>query len=99
MLLPVDQRDHFSQKKIANKQVTIELEEIISKVISKMSLNEVKKDNQEKFYEKTLPKVCRINMPEYGFSLTYIFQYKNRTFHFVLIRENMGQRKPIFWHI
>ena len=38
-------------------------------------------------------------MLEYGFSLTGIFPYKDRLFDFVLIRENSGQRKPIFWLI
>ena len=32
-------------------------------------------------------------MPGYGFSLTRIFPNNDR------IRENTGQRKPIFWHI
>ena len=38
-------------------------------------------------------------MPEYGFSLTRIFLYKDRIYNFVLIREDTGQRKPVFWNI
>ena len=38
-------------------------------------------------------------MQEYGFSLTLIFAYKDRMDDFVLTRENMGQRKPVFPHI
>ena len=36
------------------------------------------------------------NMPEYGFSLTRIFPYKDRIGDAALIRENMDQRKPVF---
>ena len=46
-------------------------------------------------------------MSEYGFSLTCIFPYKDRILDSVkdriivsaLIRGNIGQRKPVFWHI
>ena len=38
-------------------------------------------------------------MPEYGFSLTRIFLYKDRIYDYVLTREDMGQRKPVFWNI
>ena len=38
-------------------------------------------------------------MPEHGFYLDRIFQYKNRIKDSVLIRENTGHRKPVFWHI
>ena len=38
-------------------------------------------------------------MPEYGFSLTRIFLYKDRIYNYVLIREDTGQRKPVFWNI
>ena len=45
-------------------------------------------------------------MPDYGFSLAPFFSYKDkivdsedRIVDSVLIRENTGQRKPIFWHI
>ena len=38
-------------------------------------------------------------MPEYGFSLTRIFPYKERFVDSVLVPENTGQRKPVFWHI
>ena len=39
-------------------------------------------------------------MLEYGFSLTRVFQYKERIVeNFFLIRENLGERKPAFWHI
>ena len=34
-------------------------------------------------------------MPEYGFSLFRIQRIEDS----VLIRKNMGQRKPVFWHI
>ena len=39
-------------------------------------------------------------MPEYGFSLTRIFPYKNSYFPVdsILIRENTDHRKPVFWH-
>ena len=37
-------------------------------------------------------------MPEHGFSLTHIFLYKDRI-DSALIRENMGQRKPVFWYV
>ena len=36
---------------------------------------------------------------EYRFSLIPIFPYKGRIFGSVLIRENTGLRKPVFWHI
>ena len=38
-------------------------------------------------------------MQEYGFSLTGIFPYKNRIYDSDLIRENMGQWKPLFSYI
>ena len=38
-------------------------------------------------------------MAEYGFSLTLIFPYKARMYDSVLIREDKGQRKPVFLHI
>ena len=38
-------------------------------------------------------------MPEYGFSMTRILPYKDRIVGSVLIQENTGQRKPVFWHI
>ena len=34
-----------------------------------------------------------------GFSLTRILPYKDRIYDSVLIRENMGQWKPVFSHI
>ena len=37
-------------------------------------------------------------MPEYRFSLTLIFPYKNKIEDFVFIREYEGQRKPVVWH-
>ena len=37
-------------------------------------------------------------MREYGFSLTHIFPYKDRTYDSVLMRESTGKRKPVFWH-
>ena len=39
------------------------------------------------------------NMPEYGFSLTRIFLYKDEILDSVLIQENTRQRKPVFWHV
>ena len=38
-------------------------------------------------------------MQEYGFSQTRVFPYKNGIEEFVLIRENAGHRKLVFWHI
>ena len=38
-------------------------------------------------------------MPESGYSLTLIFLYKDRIYASVLICENAGQRKPVFWSI
>ena len=38
-------------------------------------------------------------MPEYGFSLTCIFRYKDRIYDDVLIRGDTGQKKPVFWNI
>ena len=38
-------------------------------------------------------------MPEYRFSLTCIFPYKDKIDDSVLIRNYTGQRKSIFWHI
>ena len=38
-------------------------------------------------------------MPEYRFSLTFIFSDKERISDSVLIREYTSQRKPVFWHI
>ena len=35
-------------------------------------------------------------MPEYGFSLTRIFPYKDRIYY--ALRENTGQRKPVCWY-
>ena len=39
------------------------------------------------------------NMPGCGFSVTRIFLYKDKIVDFILMRENTGQRKPIFWYI
>ena len=36
-------------------------------------------------------------MPENWFSLTRIFPYKDKTFDYVLIRENIDQRKVASW--
>ena len=33
------------------------------------------------------------------FSLTRVFPYKDGIVDFVLMGENTGQRKPVFWHI
>ena len=87
MLILVKQRDRLSHKKIANEKVIIELEEIIQKLISKFFLNGVKKDNEENLYKKALRKI------ESGFSLTYIFPYKNRTCNFALTWEIMRSEK------
>ena len=38
-------------------------------------------------------------MPESWYSLTLIFLYKDRIYASVLIWENTGQRKPLFWSI
>ena len=38
-------------------------------------------------------------MREHSFSLTRIFPYKDRIEVSVLIRENMGLRKHVFWYI
>ena len=38
-------------------------------------------------------------MQEYGLSLICILPYKNRIYHSVFIRENTGQRKPVFSQI
>ena len=38
-------------------------------------------------------------MPEYGFPLTRIFPYKDKIYDYVFIREDTGQRKPVFWNI
>ena len=38
------------------------------------------------------------SMPEYRFSLTRFFLYKDRIYDFVLIRENTDQRKLVFWY-
>ena len=38
-------------------------------------------------------------MQEYGFSLTRVFPYQNRTFDSAFQRENAGQIKPVLWHI
>ena len=38
-------------------------------------------------------------MPEYGFSLTCIFPYKDRIYDYVLIRGDTGQKKPVFFNI
>ena len=38
-------------------------------------------------------------MPEYGFSLTHMFLYKDRVYDYFLIREDTGQRKPIVCNI
>ena len=37
-------------------------------------------------------------MREYRFSRAIIFQYKDRIYDSVLIRENTGGRKLVFWH-
>ena len=39
------------------------------------------------------------NMPEYGFSLTRTFLYKDKIEDSVLKQKNKGQEKPVFWHI
>ena len=38
-------------------------------------------------------------MPEYRFSLTGIFPFKERISDYILIQEDMAQRKPVFWNI
>ena len=38
-------------------------------------------------------------MRKYRFSRAIIFQYKDRIYDSVLIRENTGGRKLVFWHI
>ena len=38
-------------------------------------------------------------MREYGFSLTRILPNKDKIYDFILIRENMGQLKPVLSHI
>ena len=38
-------------------------------------------------------------MREYGFSLKCILPYDDRVYDYVLLRENTGQRKPVFSHI
>ena len=38
-------------------------------------------------------------MPKHGFPLTRLFPYKDRIYDSVLIRRNLGQRKPVFWYI
>ena len=38
-------------------------------------------------------------MPEYGFTVAVIFPCKDRIKDSVLVRENTGQRKTVFWHI
>ena len=38
-------------------------------------------------------------MPEYGIPLTIVIPYKDRDKDFVIMQENTGQRKPVFWHI
>ena len=38
-------------------------------------------------------------MPKYKFSLAGIFPYKTRIYDSVLIRENTGQKKTVYWHI
>ena len=38
-------------------------------------------------------------MRKCGFLLTYSLLYKDRIYDFVLIRENVGQGKPVFSHI
>ena len=48
----------------------------------------------EHFYESTVQ-----NMPEYEFCLICIFPYKDRAYDSAFIRENTGQRKPVFLHI
>ena len=38
-------------------------------------------------------------MQKYRFSRAIIFQYKDRIYDSVLLRENTGGRKLVFWHI
>ena len=40
-----------------------------------------------------------VKMPEYRFSLTFSFLYKDRIIDSILIWESTGQRKLVFWHI
>ena len=37
-----------------------------------------------------------VKYAKHGFSLTRIFPYEDRIYDSVIIRENMGQRKPVF---
>ena len=39
------------------------------------------------------------NTPEYRFSVTRIFPYKDIICDSVVIRENKDERKPVFWYI
>lgn len=43
--------------------------------------------------------IWNLHVPEYRFSLTCIFPYKDRIYNSVLIRKWMGQTKPLLWHI
>ena len=43
--------------------------------------------------------IWNLHVPEYGFSLTCIFPYKDRIYNSVLIREWTSQTKPLLWHI
>ena len=38
-------------------------------------------------------------MAQNGSYLTHIFPYRDRIVNSVTIRENIGQRKPVLWHI
>ena len=40
-----------------------------------------------------------LNMPEYCFSLTYFYRYKDRIEDSGLIQENTGQRKSVLYHL
>ena len=44
-------------------------------------------------------KTWKQNIPEYEFSLTHFFPYKDKIYQSVFIRENTSQREPAFWHI
>ena len=38
-------------------------------------------------------------MPEYEFSLTHVFPYKDIIYDSVIVWENAGQRTPVCWYI
>ena len=91
-----------SIKLVKKTNIKLNVDSIIQEPGQKKKMPKYKRVNEKNgiqyasMKEEIWKDTLRKNMSEYGFSLTRIFSYKDRVVDTVLIRENTGQRKPIF---